>query len=105
MSSEQHACVAALLGVLKQHFLLPRNLLMDPESICAAGAWAGWEMPPAARIRCCSSLRSGRWSWVRRSALPPRQSTARESPVLAQTMCEREMSVMTEVLPLWSWPD
>mmetsp|Transcript_43400 Transcript_43400/g.143586 ORF Transcript_43400/g.143586 Transcript_43400/m.143586 type:complete len:234 (+) Transcript_43400:787-1488(+) len=62
-------------------------------------------VPPAASIRAFSSGLYGLWSSDSGTACPARQSTARESPVFAQTMCFGEMSVMTDVDPDWSWPD
>ena len=60
---------------------------------------------PAASIRAFSSGLYGLWSCESGTASPPRARTARESPVLAQTIDVGEMRHWTEVEPLWSCPD
>mmetsp|Transcript_34189 Transcript_34189/g.80111 ORF Transcript_34189/g.80111 Transcript_34189/m.80111 type:complete len:292 (+) Transcript_34189:753-1628(+) len=60
---------------------------------------------PAFSMRSFSPGLKGLWSYESATAAPPRLSTARESPVLAQTTCLGVTSVITEVEPLWSCPD
>mmetsp|Transcript_932 Transcript_932/g.2665 ORF Transcript_932/g.2665 Transcript_932/m.2665 type:complete len:306 (-) Transcript_932:662-1579(-) len=55
--------------------------------------------PPALRMRAASSARVGRWSKESGTALEPRQSTARESPTLAQCRVEPRNRTRMAVLP------
>ena len=61
---------------------------------------ATWKTPPPAmRMRCCSSFRSGLWSWERRTAAPPRHRTARQSPTCAQKSLRSSSSLRAQAQP------
>lgn len=57
-------------------------------------------LPPAFFILASSTSSSGLWSYDMSTALPPSDTTQRESPALATISCLPRMSATTAVVPL-----